>query len=86
MIFEDTDFGHVTEVPNTINWSNLILWLPLSLEVLSNMCIAITCLPGCNVTNFETNLIILMKSSFYIIQGQDKNLNIFGTKKTFKLK
>ena len=43
------------------NKRNLVVWLPLFLEMLSNMCIVIVCWPGCDVINFEINLIFLMK-------------------------
>ena len=34
-------------------------WLPLNIEILRNMCIAIVCSSGCEVIDFETNLIFL---------------------------
>ena len=40
----------------SINWSNLIAWLPLLLEMLGNMWIAIVCYPGCDVINFKLTL------------------------------
>ena len=43
-----------------IKWPNSIAWLPLFLEMLVNMCIAIVFFPGCDVTNFEINLIFLL--------------------------
>ena len=49
-----------------INWSNLIVLLPLLLEILSNMCIAIVCFPGCQVINIEINLVIWSKPFFYM--------------------
>ena len=39
----------------SINWPNVIVWLPLG-----NMCIAIVCKLGCDVINFEVNLIFLI--------------------------
>ena len=48
----------------SINWPNFIAWLPLLLEILGNMCIAIVCYPGCEVMDFEINLIILIKQFF----------------------
>ena len=51
----------------SINWPNFIIWLfLLLLEILINMCIAIVCEPGCNVINFEINLIFLIQSFFYM--------------------
>ena len=40
--------------------------LPLLFEILSNMCIAIVCFPGCNVINSEINLIFLIKPFSYM--------------------
>ena len=38
----------------SINWLNFIACLPLLLEILGNMCIAIVCFPGCDI-NFQIN-------------------------------
>ena len=38
--------------------------MPLLLEILGNMCIAIVCSPGCDVMDFEINLIFLMEQFF----------------------
>ena len=35
-------------------------------EILDNMFIAIACFPGCDVINFEINLIFLTKAFFYV--------------------
>ena len=48
----------------SINWLNFIVWLSLRLEILNNMRIAIVCFSGCDVINFEVNLIFLIKSFF----------------------
>ena len=48
----------------SIDWPNFIVWLPLLLEILGNMCIAIVCYPGCDVMDFEINLIFLIKPFF----------------------
>ena len=45
----------------SINWSNFIVWLPLLLQILGNMCIAIVCQPGCDVMNFKINMIFVIK-------------------------
>ena len=50
------------------NWPDFIVWLLLFLEILGNMCIAIVCFPGCDVINFEINLIFLIKPFFYMIK------------------
>ena len=44
-----------------INWPNFIAWLPLLLEILGYMCIAIVCYPGCDIIDFEINLIFLIE-------------------------
>ena len=49
----------------SINWANIIVWLPLLFEILDNICIAIVCFPGCDVMNFEINPMVLMKLLFY---------------------
>ena len=43
----------------SINWPIFIAWLPLLLEILVNMYIAIVCLPVWDVIDFEINLIFL---------------------------
>ena len=48
-----------------INWPNFIVWLPLLLKILGNMCITIVCEPGCDVINFEINLVLLIKPFCY---------------------
>ena len=48
----------------SINWPSFIVWLPLLCEILGNMCIAIVCKPGCDIMNFEVNLIFLIKPFF----------------------
>ena len=47
-----------------INWPNFIVWLRLLCEILGNMSIAIVCKPGCDVMNFEDNLIFQIKQFF----------------------
>ena len=51
-----------------INWPNFIAWLPLLRQILGNMCIAIVCYPGCDVMDFEINLIFLMEPFFPLDQ------------------
>ena len=48
----------------SINWPYFIVWLPLLCEILDNMPIAIVCKPGCDVMNFEVDLIFLVKPFF----------------------
>ena len=51
---------------HSINWRNFIVWLPLFLEILDNMCIAIVCYLGCDIINFKINLIFLIKAFLYM--------------------
>ena len=48
----------------SVNWPNVIVYFFLLCEILSNICIAIVCKPGCDVLNFEVNLIFLIKLFF----------------------
>ena len=45
----------------SVNWPNLIVWLPLLREILGNVCIAIVYYPGYDVMDFKINLIFLIE-------------------------
>ena len=47
-----------------MNLSIFIAWLLFVREILDNMCIGIVCRPGCDVINFEVNLMFLMEFFF----------------------
>ena len=64
----------------SINWLNVIVWLPLLLQILRNMYIAI-CFPGCDITNLAINLFFLIKSLSTWKKKINKNLD---NKKSFK--
>ena len=72
----------------SINWLNFIVWLPLFPELPSNACIAIVCFLVCDVINFEIKILKSFSSSCFSAWPQihDKNLNILGTKRAFKVK
>ena len=71
----------------SITWLNWIFWLPLLSKILGNMCIAIVCYPGCEIINFEINLIFLIKLFFSTWpKSQHINLNIFRTRRASKIK
>ena len=53
----------------SINWPNFIVWLPLLLDILGYMCVAIICFPGCGGINFEINLIFVIKPFFYMTKN-----------------
>ena len=42
----------------------IFFWLPLLREIIDNMCIVIICQPACDVTNFEINLVLVIKPFF----------------------
>ena len=67
-----------------INWSSLIVWLPLLLEVLGNRCIAIVCFQGCDVINLEINLIFLIKLFFYMTKKSQQKVKYLENEKSFK--
>ena len=75
-----------------ISWPNFSFWLPLLLETelprsKGNICIAIAFFPGCDVINFGINLMFLTLYDFSTWpKSQNKNLNIFRTKRDFKVK
>ena len=50
--FSQKNVSHVT----FINWPNFIVWLPLLLKILGNMCITNVCWLDCNVIKFESTL------------------------------
>ena len=62
----------------SINPPNLIVRLPLLLEILSNVCIVIICYPVCDVINFENN------HNFLIKPGQ--NAKFSKIKQAFNIK
>ena len=68
---------------HSANWPDFIAWLPLLLEILVNMCIAIVCKPGCVVTDFEINLIFLIKPFSYITKKSRQKFKYLENKKSF---
>ena len=46
------------------NWPNFIISLPLLREILANKCIVIVCESGCDIINFEINIIFQIKPVF----------------------
>ena len=67
----------------SINWPNLIVWFPLLLEILAKMCNAIVCWPGCDVTNFEINLIFLIKPFLYMTRKSKQKRKHLENEKSF---
>ena len=58
-------------------------WLPLRLEILVNIYIAIVCYPGCDVINFEINLIFLIKPFFDMTENSRQKFQYLENKKSF---
>ena len=71
----------------SINWPNFIVWLPLLRKILSNMCIV-----NCFGTKFWRhkfwNYLYISNQAVFSTwpKSQDQKLNIFRTKKDFKMK
>ena len=59
--------------------------IALLLEILGNASIAIACFSGCDVINFEINLVFLIKPFFYMTKKSRQNSNILRTKRDFKV-
>ena len=70
----------------SINWPNVIVWLPLLLEILANMCITIVCQPDCDVIKFEINLMFLIKPFCYMTKSSRQKFKYPETKRTFEVK
>ena len=66
-----------------MNWPNFIIWLSLRLEIQGNMFIAIVFFPGCDIINFEINLIFLIKPFFYMTRKGRQKFKYLGNEKNF---
>ena len=69
---------------HSINWPNFIVWLPLLLEILGIMFIAIVCFPGCDVIDFEINLIFQIKPFFYKTKTSRQKFKYLKNEKRFQ--
>ena len=67
----------------SINWPSFIVWLPLLLEVLGNMCIAIICFLVDEVINFEINLGFLKKLLSYMTKKSVQKFKYPKIEKSF---
>ena len=52
----------------SINWLHFIVWSPLLLETLGNVCIVVTCYLGFDVINIVINLSFLIKPFYHMTQ------------------
>ena len=64
-----------------INWPNFIVWFLLRFEILGNICIAIVCLPCCDIINFEINLVFLIKPFFCMTKKSSQKVKYHESKK-----
>ena len=67
----------------SIDWTNFIVLLPLLLEILGNMCIAIVCFPVCDIIHFEINLIFLIKPFFNMGKSSRQKFKNLANEKSF---
>ena len=58
--------------------------MPLLLEILGNMCIAIVYKPGCDAINFEIILIFLIKSFLLMTKESRQELKPLKKKNSFE--
>ena len=86
MIFQEKMFL----VYHSINWPNFIDWLPLLLEIFSNMCITVVSWPGYDVIKFKINLMFLIKPFWYMTKRSrqklkyvENGMSFWGEIKTF---
>ena len=63
----------------SLNWPDFTLWLSLLLEILNNICIAISVLLWIKLT-------FIIKPFFYMTKKPRQKLNILRTKRAFKMK
>ena len=68
----------------SINCPGFTAWLVLLRKILVNICIAIVCWPGCDVIDFEINLIFLIKSFFYMTKKSRQNWISWEQKEFFR--
>ena len=66
----------------SVNWPNFIVWWPLRLEILVNICIAIVCYPGSDVLDFKINLIFLINPHLYATKISRQKLQYLENEKS----
>ena len=68
----------------SINWSNFIVWLPLLLEIMDSICVALVVFPVCDVINFKINLIFLIEPIFYMTENPRQKSKFLENKNNFQ--
>ena len=66
----------------SIDWPNLTAWLHVLLELLGNMFIGTVCFSGYGIINFEINLIVLIKTFFYMTKKLIQKINYLENEKS----
>ena len=66
-----------------ISWPHLIVWLPLLLDILGKMCIAIVCYPGCDAVGFEIKRPFLIKPFFFMKKTLRQKIIYLENEKSF---
>ena len=66
-----------------INWPNYIVWLPLLLEILANICITLVLLTRLWRIKIEINLIFLIKPFWYMTEKSRQKLRYLEYSKSF---
>ena len=69
---------------NSINWTNFLVRLPLLLETLGHVFVTIICFPGCDIINFEINLVFLIKPFFYMTENSRKKIKYVENRKILR--
>ena len=70
----------------SINWPNFIVWLSLHLEILGNMCIKTVYFPGCDVIDFDFNVILLIKLLFCMSEKSRQKYKYLEIERAIKMK
>ena len=73
--------GKISVTLYFINLPNFIVWLPLLLEILDNMCIVLICFLAFDVKNVEINLNFVIKPFFYITKKVRTKIKTFYERK-----
>ena len=66
----------------SIYWPNLTAWLHVLLELLGNMSNGTVCFSGYGIINFEINLIVLIKTFFYMTKKLIQKINYLENEKS----
>ena len=67
----------------SINWENFVVWFPLLLEILSNMCIVIISCLVSDFRNYKIKQSFIIKPFFYIIKKLSRKCKYLKNEKSF---